>query len=156
MKILILSIGKTKDLYLKEGLRIYLEKLGRYCTLEWNELPDVKNAASLPTEELKKREGQAFLEHLLPSDHVILLDEQGKTPTSGELSVQLQGLMNRSVPRAVFIIGGAFGFDKKLYETAKEKLALSRLTFTHQMVRLIVAEQLYRAFTILNNEKYHH
>ena len=156
MKILVLSIGKTKDTYLKDGLRIYLEKLGRYCPMEWTELPDVKNAASLPVEELKKREAQAFLDQLLPSDHVILLDDKGKTPTSPELAVQLQSLMNRSVPRTVFIIGGAFGFDKKMYDTAKEKLSLSKLTFTHQMVRLIIAEQLYRAFSILNNEKYHH
>jgi 23S rRNA (pseudouridine1915-N3)-methyltransferase len=156
MRITVLSIGKTKEAWLKEGLGLYLEKLGRYTNLSWTELDDVKYAASLPVPELRKRESALVLSKLNAGDHIILLDEQGKLPTSQGLATEISVLMNRSVQNIVFIIGGAYGFDESIYQKGHQKLALSKLTFTHQMVRLILAEQLYRAFTILNNEKYHH
>jgi 23S rRNA (pseudouridine1915-N3)-methyltransferase len=156
MKITVLSIGKTKDPYLKEGLKLYLEKLSRYTNLAWTELDDVKNASSLPVPELKRRESALILSKINAGDHLILLDENGKALSSPEMAAEIGSLMNRSISNIVFVIGGAYGFDESLYKQANQKLALSKLTFTHQMVRLILAEQLYRAFSILNNEKYHH
>jgi 23S rRNA (pseudouridine1915-N3)-methyltransferase len=156
MKIIVLSIGKTKEPFLKEGLNIYLDKIKRYTTLEWQELDEVKNAASLPKEELKRREAKLFLEKIKPMDYVILLDERGKEFSSVQLSNEFQGFMNRGTSKVVFLIGGAFGFDDSIEKITQQKIALSQLTFTHQMIRLLLAEQIYRVFTILNNEKYHH
>jgi 23S rRNA (pseudouridine1915-N3)-methyltransferase len=156
MRITVLSIGKTKESWLKEGLKLYLAKLERYTRLTWTELEDIKNAATLPVPELKRKESALILGKIIAGDHIILLDEQGKSLTSPGLAAELESLMNRSVQNIVFVIGGAYGFDEALYQQARQKIALSSLTFTHQMVRVILAEQLYRAFTILNNEKYHH
>jgi 23S rRNA (pseudouridine1915-N3)-methyltransferase len=156
MKITVLSIGKTKDPYLKEGLKIYLEKISRYHPITWTELEDVKNAASITREELRRKEAKVFLDQLKPGDHVIVLDERGKEFSSELLAQEIQSLMNRSISNLVFLIGGAFGFDETVMQRSQQKISFSRLTFTHQMIRLLLAEQLYRVFTILNNEKYHH
>ena len=156
MKITVLSIGKTKESYLKEGLNIYLEKVKRYATLVWIEMDEVKNAASLSREELQRKEAKLFLEKIKATDHIVLLDERGKEFSSLQLAGEFQGYMNRSASNIVFLIGGAFGFDESIAKAAHQKIALSQLTFTHQMIRLLLAEQLYRVYTILNNEKYHH
>lgn len=156
MKITVLSIGKTKEPFLKEGLAIYLEKIKRYCPLEWIEMEDVKNAASLPKEELKRKESKLFLDKIKPTDYIIMLDEHGKEFSSTKLANEFQGVMNRGVSNMVFLIGGAFGFDESIEKITQKKIALSQLTFTHQMIRLLLSEQIYRVFTILNNEKYHH
>lgn len=156
MKISVYSIGKTKESYLKEGLALYLLKIKRYNALEWHEFEEVKNAASLPKEELKKKEAKLFLDKLKSGDFVVLLDEKGREFTSQELSREFQFWMNSNKSNVVFLIGGAFGFDEIIEKAANQKIALSQMTFTHQMVRLLLSEQIYRAFTILNNEKYHH
>ena len=156
MKITVLSIGKTKEAFLKEGLARYLEKIKHYCPLVWLELDEVKNASLLPNEELKRREAKLFLDKIKPADYIILLDEHGKEFSSPELAKELQKIMNRGTSHLIFLIGGAFGFDESIVKMTHQKIALSRLTFTHQMIRILLAEQIYRAFTILNHEKYHH
>ena len=156
MKINVFSIGKTKEPFLKDGLGAYITKVKRYSNFEWQEFEDVKNAASLPKVELKKKEAKLFIEKLKPGDHIIVLDEHGKEFTSIGLSKEFQSWMNSNKGNVVFLIGGAFGFDESIELMAHQKMALSQLTFTHQMIRLLLAEQIYRVFTILNNEKYHH
>lgn len=156
MKITVISIGKTKEAFLKEGLAIYLEKIKRYCTIVWQELEEVKNAASLPKDELKRKEAKLFFDKLKPTDYVVMLDEHGKEFSSVQLANEFQGIMNRGTSNVVFLIGGAFGFDETIEKRCHQKIGLSQLTFTHQMIRLLLAEQIYRVFTILNNEKYHH
>jgi 23S rRNA (pseudouridine1915-N3)-methyltransferase len=156
MKITVLSIGKTKESFLKEGLNIYLEKIKRYNALSWVELDDVKNAASLPLDDLRRKEAKLFSEKIKSTDHVILLDEGGKEFSSVQLSKEFQGYMNKGVSNLVILVGGAYGFDESIVKLANQQISLSRLTFTHQMIRLLLAEQVYRVFTILNNEKYHH
>ncbi len=149
-------MGKTKEPFLKEGLTVYLEKIKRYTSLVWLELDEVKNAASLPKEELKRKEAKIFLDKLKDTDIVIMLDERGEEFTSVQFANEFQGIMNRGVSNLVFLIGGAFGFDETIEKRSQKKIGLSRLTFTHQMIRLLLAEQIYRVFTILNHEKYHH
>lgn len=156
MKVTVISIGKTKDNYLKEGVSIYCEKIKRYTTFNWVELEDVKNAASLPVAELKRKEAKLFIEKIKPTDYIIMLDERGKEFTSLKLANEFQGFMNRGASNIVFLIGGAFGFDDSILKLSHQSIGLSQLTFTHQMIRLLLAEQIYRVFTILNNEKYHH
>jgi len=155
MKIKLLIIGKTDEGYLQEGISKYIGRLKHYCQLEVIELKDVKVGKKTNVDLQKEEEGKLLLDRIKPNDFVLLLDENGKSFNSVELSSYLQKLMN-SGNDIVFIIGGPFGFSKRIYERANGKLALSKLTFSHQMVRLFFVEQLYRSFTILKGEKYHH
>ncbi|MFX3626101.1 MAG: 23S rRNA (pseudouridine(1915)-N(3))-methyltransferase RlmH [bacterium] len=156
MKIKLLWVGKTADKYLEEGISIYCKRLTHYCRFETQTLPDVKNAKNLSKEELKEKEGRLILDATSNSDVLILLDDKGKQLTSPKLADYVQKLLNRGAQQIIFVIGGAYGFSSEVYNRAEAKLSLSQLTFSHQMVRLIFTEQLYRAFTILKGEPYHH
>lgn len=149
------AIGKTNEPYLEEGMGIYLRRLGHYLKFELAILPDVKNAGKLRAEQLREAEAETVLNRLRPGDHLILLDENGRQPSSEEFAGLLNQKFQLSHKRLVFLIGGAYGFSDGLYQRADMKLSLSRMTFSHQMVRLFFLEQLYRAMTILNNEPYH-
>lgn len=154
MHIKILAIGKTKRGFILDGLNEYLGRLKHYSKLEWIEISDVKNS-KLGIEDLKNAEADLFLSKLSPSDKLILLDENGKQYTSEDFASYINKMQIAS-NNLVFCIGGAFGFSPSMYERADGKLSLSNMTFSHQMVRMLFAEQLYRAFTILKGEKYHH
>ncbi len=149
-------VGKTNADYLKEGIAVYTKRLSRYTSFAIKEIADQKNAKNLSTKELKNKEGLSILERLEPKDYVILLDENGKSYTSVQFAKQIEKLQNASYQKIIFIIGGAYGFSEALYQRSQTKMALSTMTFSHQMVRMIFCEQLYRAFSINNNEPYHH
>ena len=155
MKIKVLTIGKTKASYLQEGEEEYKKRLSFYTTLEWIILPDV-SSKGMSHELIKEKEAPLFLKHIKAEDKVWLLDERGKTFTSMEFSQQIQKNMNAGTKTLIFIIGGAFGFHSSLYDRVNAKVSLSALTFSHEMVRLFLLEQLYRAHTILKGESYHH
>ncbi|MDR2359070.1 MAG: 23S rRNA (pseudouridine(1915)-N(3))-methyltransferase RlmH [Prevotellaceae bacterium] len=156
MKITLVAIGKTVDAYLQEGLEIYEKRLQRYVNYMRKELPDARNAKSLPVEQLKQQEGKSLLSQLSETDELFLLDENGTVFSSEEMAAFIRQKMLYSVKSLVFAIGGAYGFSEEAYRKATGKVSLSRLTFPHQMVRLIFTEQLYRAFTIIKGEPYHH
>ena len=156
MKILLLVIGKTDEDYLVTGIKKYVGRLGHYVSFEMKELPDIRNRKSLSEDQQKKAESFLLLQQLQPADQVILLDERGKNYTSVEFAESIEKGMASGAKRMVFIIGGPYGFDKEVYDRANAQLSLSPMTFSHQMVRLIFLEQLYRAFTILKGEPYHH
>ena len=156
MKISLFTIGKTADAYLLEGLEIYEKRLQHYVNYARKELPDVKNAKTLSTEQLKTQEGKVLLQQLSDTDELFLLDENGQEFSSEELSQFIKQKMLHSSKSLVFAIGGAYGFSNEVYKKAVGKISLSRLTFSHQMVRLIFTEQIYRAFTIIKGEPYHH
>ena len=156
MKIKLILVGKTNAKYLVEGEKEYERRLKHYTKFEEIIITDVKQAGKLSESELKKKEGQLILAKLENSDHVILLDDKGKSFSSIQFSEILQQKMNTSLKSLVFVVGGAFGFSDELYQRAYSKLSLSKMTFSHQMVRLIFKEQLYRGFSILRGEKYHH
>lgn len=155
MKIKVLTIGKTKASYLQEGEEEYKKRLSFYTTLEWIILPDV-SSKGMSHELIKEKEAPLFLKHIKAEDKVWLLDERGRTFTSMEFSQQIQKNMNAGTKTLILIIGGAFGFHSSLYDRADAKVSLSALTFSHEMVRLFLLEQLYRAHTILKGESYHH
>ena len=152
----LLTVGKTDVRWVREGLDLYVSRLGHYVPFQLTEIPELKNASALSQDQVKEKEGDLVLAALKPSDEVILLDEHGKEYRSLEFAAFLEGRMARSGRDLVFVIGGAYGFAKKVYDRADSKLSLSKMTFSHQMVRTIFAEQLYRAFTILRGEPYHH
>ena len=154
MKLIV--IGKTKFKFLLDGENEYEGRLKHYCKFSKIIIPDIKNAGNISKKELKEKEGRLILDSLKNSDYVILLDDKGITLSSIEFSNFLNKKMVSSANELVFIIGGAFGFSKEVYEKADLKMSLSKMTFSHQMVRLIFKEQIYRAFTILKGEKYHH
>jgi 23S rRNA (pseudouridine1915-N3)-methyltransferase len=156
MKITLLIIGKTEDAYLKEGIQKYLKRLKHYIKFEITELPELKNTKALSEGQQKAKEAELLFKNLANTDHVILLDENGAELSSQKFADMLNKKMIASVQNLVFIIGGPYGFDETVYQRANEKLSLSRMTFSHQMVRLFFAEQVYRAFTILKGEPYHH
>jgi 23S rRNA (pseudouridine1915-N3)-methyltransferase len=156
MKIVLLAIGKTKEQYLIEGISQYQKRLHNYTQFELLEIPNIKNANNLSDSELLRKEGELILQLLQPSDHVVLLDDKGKDFTSSKFAEKLQGWMLSSKKRLVFVVGGAYGFSEQVYQRGNEKLSLSKMTFSHQMVRLFFVEQMYRGYTILNNEPYHH
>ena len=156
MKVKLIVIGKTKSKFLLDGEGEYQKRLKHYCKFSELIISDIKNAGKLSKKELKEREGNLILESIKNSDYVILLDDKGITLSSIEFSEFLNKKMASSTNELVFIIGGAFGFSESVYQRANIKLSLSKMTFSHQMVRLIFKEQLYRAFTIIKNEKYHH
>ncbi len=156
MKISLVQIGGTVDNYLKTGVAEYVNRLSHYTKFSIVEIPDIRNSSKLSMDELKKREGEEILKKISSDDFVLLLDSQGKMYSSEEFAEFLQTNMNRSLKHLVFVIGGAFGFSDAVYARANGKFSLSKLTFSHRMIRLLFTEQLYRAFTILNNEPYHH
>jgi 23S rRNA (pseudouridine1915-N3)-methyltransferase len=155
LKIKVLTIGKTKASYLQVGEEEYKKRLSFYTTLEWIILPDV-SSKGMSHELIKEKEAPLFLKHIKAEDKVWLLDEKGKTFSSLEFSRQIQKTMNAGTKTLVLVIGGAFGFHSSLYDRADAKVSLSALTFSHEMVRLFLLEQLYRAHTILKGESYHH
>ena len=156
MKIKVLSIGKTEEKYLKEGIELYCKKIIHYFPFDYEELPAVKQTKNGTINEQKKREGDMILKRLNPSDVVVLLDETGTHYSSVRFSEFLQHKMMQVNKQLVFIVGGAYGFSQELYARKDDLISLSLMTFSHQMVRLIFLEQLYRAASILKNEPYHH
>lgn len=139
-----------------DGLTLYERRLVHYCSFSRVEIADPKNLASLKEEQIKEREGQLILSKIFPSDYVILLDSRGDSLTSEEFAQRLDNLGMRSIKKLIFVVGGAYGFSEKMYQRADSTLSLSAMTFSHQMIRLLFTEQLYRAFTILKGEPYHH
>ena len=156
MKIKLIVVGKTKSKFLVEGEKVYSERLKHYCKFTEFIIPNVKNSSKLSTLVLKNNEGKSLLSAINNSAEVILLDENGSSFSSFEFSKFLNKKLLSSNKELVFVIGGAFGFSGEVYNRADLKLSLSKMTFSHQMIRLIFKEQLYRAFTILKGEKYHH
>jgi 23S rRNA (pseudouridine1915-N3)-methyltransferase len=156
MKIKLLLIGKTEDDYLKTGIELYIKKIVHYFPFEYEELPALKQTKNLNFAEQKKREGEILLKKISPSDFVILLDEKGKQYSSLDFADFLQQKMLQNCKQILFVIGGAYGFSEAVYQRKNYALSLSSMTFSHQMVRLIFLEQLYRGASILRNEPYHH
>ena len=156
MKIKLIVVGKTKSRYLNQGEEEYEKRLKHYCNFEEIIINDVKNSIKLSKNELKIKEGELILKKIGSIDKVILLDNMGKINSSNEFSNFLKENMLNSTKNLVFIIGGAYGFSLDVYDRANNKLSLSKMTFSHQMIRLIFKEQLYRAYTIIKGENYHH
>lgn len=156
MKITFITVGKTDEQYVQEGIAKYLDRLKHYITFEPIVIPDIKQGKKQDIQRQKDEEGKLILDKLQKSDYLILLDENGREFTSVGFSQNLQKKMNMGLSNLVFVVGGAFGFSEEVYKRANEKMALSQMTFSHQMVRLFFIEQTYRAFTILKGEKYHH
>ncbi len=156
MKITLLAIGKTNTKYLQEGIEQYIKRLSHYIPFEFKILPDVKTTKGLTQEKQKEMEGQMFLNCIQSGDIVVLLDEKGKEMTSREFSVYLDKKMVTVAKNLIFVIGGPYGFSQEMYNRANEKLSLSKMTFSHEMIRLFFIEQIYRAMTILKGEPYHH
>ncbi|WP_294599628.1 23S rRNA (pseudouridine(1915)-N(3))-methyltransferase RlmH [uncultured Rikenella sp.] len=153
----LILVGKTTGTWLENGIAEYVGRLKHYVRFGLVVVPELKNARNLREEQIKTAEGELILARIAPGDHVVLLDERGAMPDgSVGFADRLQAVMNRGVRRLVFVIGGAYGFSEAVYDRADRRISLSRLTFSHQMVRLIFVEQLYRAFTILGGEPYHH
>jgi 23S rRNA (pseudouridine1915-N3)-methyltransferase len=155
MKIVLLVTGKTDVPWLKEAVRDYCSRITHYFPFEIITLPDVKNAKNLSEVQQKDKEGEAILKNLQPGDYCVLLDEKGKEFTSVQFAAYLEK-KTHSARRLVFIAGGPYGFGEAVYQTIPEKASLSKMTFSHQMIRLLFTEQLYRACTIIRNEPYHH
>ena len=156
MQIKLLAIGKTDNKQLLQLIEDYTKRLGFYIKFNLEIIPDIKNSKNLSEEQQKQKEGEHILRQLNTTDVLILLDENGKSLNSVEFSNYLQKHMNSGIKQLVFVIGGPYGFSQEVYNKAKGKLSLSKMTFSHQMVRLFFIEQLYRGFTILKNEPYHH
>lgn len=156
MKIKLIAIGKTDDKHLLHLIDDYQKRLGHYIKFELKVLPDIKNVKNLSESLQKEKEGELILKELTPTDQLILLDEKGHHFRSIEFSRFLQKKMNSSIKKLVFVIGGPYGFSESIYQKAQGKVSLSKMTFSHQMIRLFMVEQLYRACTILKNEPYHH
>jgi 23S rRNA (pseudouridine1915-N3)-methyltransferase len=156
MTIKLLAIGKTDNKELQGLIDDYQKRLGFYVKFEFEIIPDLKKVKNLSEAQQKQMEGELILNKLNPTDVLILLDENGKQFDSVGFSDYLQKHMNSGIKQLVFVIGGPYGFSQDVYTKAKGKLSLSKMTFSHQMIRLFVIEQLYRGFTILKNEPYHH
>ena len=156
MKITLLTVGKTDVRWVREGLDLYVSRLRHYVPFALTEIPELKNVSALTQDQIKEREGELILAALRPADEVILLDERGRQYRSVEFARFLEDRMTRGGRDLVFVVGGAYGFSQKMYDRAGGRISLSDMTFSHQMVRTIFAEQLYRAFTILRGEPYHH
>jgi 23S rRNA (pseudouridine1915-N3)-methyltransferase len=156
MKILLLQIDKTQEAWLSEGIEIYHKRVLNYSAFEIKTISMPKNVRQRSVPEQKAEEAKLILDAVAPEDQLILLDEKGREFSSVDFAAFLRQKQNASVKRLVFAIGGPFGFDQKVYDRANLKISLSKMTFSHQMVRVFFMEQLYRAFTILKGEKYHH
>lgn len=156
MTITLLSVGKTDSKALLELIKTYEGRLKHYIKFEMEFIPDVKNAKNLSEKEQKTKEGELLLKHIASSDVVLLLDEKGKQYNSVDFANFLQKKMNSGIKRLVLVIGGPYGFSDAVYQKAQGTIGLSKMTFSHQMIRLFAVEQIYRAMTILRNEPYHH
>lgn len=156
MKTLFIVIGKTVDQHLELLIQEYVRRISHYIPFEIEVIPDLKNTKNLSFEQQKKREGELLLKVLCPTDTLVLLDEHGKEFRSVEFARYMTNKLSNTSRRLVFVIGGAYGFDQKIYDLAHEKISLSKMTFSHQMIRLLFVEQLYRAMTIIKGEPYHH
>jgi len=156
MKITLLVVGKTEDKYLIEGIEKYINRLKHYIGFNMLVIPELKNTKNLTEAQQKSKEAELILKQVSNADTLILLDENGKNYTSVLFANYLNKQMIGSVQHLVFIIGGPYGFDEQIYKRANGSISLSAMTFSHQMVRLFFTEQLYRAFTILKGEPYHH
>lgn len=156
MKICLLTVGKTDIGWGREGLETYSSRLSHYVPFSVCEIPELKNTSALTRTQIKEREGELILKAIKPTDRVILLDERGKEYRSVEFAEEIRRLSLAGGKNIVFVIGGAYGFSEAVYARSVGKISLSRMTFSHQMVRTIFAEQLYRAFTIIKGEPYHH
>lgn len=156
MKISFWSIGKSHESYVNKGIEEFTNRINNYMQADWLLIPTAKNAASLSKSELKKKEAELILSKLQKEDYLVLLDEKGKQFTSISLANMIEARANAASKKLVFLIGGAFGVDESIITRANIVWSLSPLVFPHQLVRLILAEQVYRAFTIIKNEKYHH
>jgi 23S rRNA (pseudouridine1915-N3)-methyltransferase len=156
MKIVLLTIGKTNEKYLVEGINQYVKRLTHYIHFEMNEIPKLKNAKNFSKIELMQKEGELILGYIKDADHLVLLEDKGEDFSSPKFAQKLQSWMLSGKKRLVFVVGGAYGFSEAVYARGNEQLSLSKMTFSHQMVRLFFVEQIYRGYTILNNEPYHH
>jgi 23S rRNA (pseudouridine1915-N3)-methyltransferase len=156
MKITLLVIGKTDAAYLTQGINEYAKRLNHYINFEIEVIPDLKKSRNMSIEQQKNQEGELILSKNLPGKELHLFDENGKMFTSREFAGFLEKKMSSGLKELVLVIGGPYGFSSKVCETAVSKISLSQLTFSHQMVRLMCVEQIYRAFTILKGEPYHH
>ena len=155
MKFEFWMLGKTSFPYLLEGIQLYQKRLKHYISLELVVLPDIKKAKNLSPSELKRKEGALILQKLKPEDLLVLLDEKGKQYDSEGFASFLEQQLQSSRKRMIFQVGGAYGFSEAVYQRANSKIALSKMTFSHQMIRLFFMEQLYRGMTILRREPYH-
>lgn len=156
MKITLIAVGKTDRTYLREGISLYCGRLSRYASFAMTEIPDVKLPASAGEDAVRKKEGGQILRLIRPSDDVVLLDPRGREIGSEEWAADLQERFSHDRRDLVFVIGGPYGFSADVYARADSMMSLSKMTFSHQMVRLLFVEQLYRAFTIMKGEPYHH
>ena len=155
MRITLIESGKTKDPFIKEGVELFRRRVMRYVPLQLETIADLKNTRNLSMKEVQDKEGKLILKRIKPGDYVVLLDERGREFHSIAFAEYLNGLEGR-VNHLLFVIGGPYGFSEEVYERADARLSLSKLTFSHQLVRVIFMEQLYRAYTILKGEPYHH
>lgn len=156
MQIKLLAIGKTDRKDLQSLINEYQKRLSFYIKFDFEIIPDIKNTKNLSEEQQKNKEGDLILSKITPTDVLVLLDENGKQFDSVAFSEYLQKHMNSGIKQLVFVIGGPYGFSNEVYQKANGKISLSKMTFSHQMIRLFMIEQLYRGFTILKNEPYHH
>lgn len=157
MKITLLTVGKTDKDWVKAGMEIYIDRLRHYISFSLVEIPELKKVSALSKEQIKTKEGELILKNIRSTDDVILLDEHGKTFTSMEWASVIENKISGGSARdIVFVIGGAYGFSREVYDRSNSMISLSKMTFSHQMVRAIFVEQLYRAFTIIKGEPYHH
>jgi 23S rRNA (pseudouridine1915-N3)-methyltransferase len=156
MKITFITVGKTEDAYLKDGIEKYVKRLKHYTKLEMTDIPELKNTKALTEDQQKAKEAELILKKITPNDHVILLDENGMEFTSVQFANYINKRAVSSSANLIFIVGGPYGFDQSVYQRANDKISLSRMTFSHQMVRLFFVEQLYRAYSIIKGEPYHH
>ncbi|MCC8036473.1 MAG: 23S rRNA (pseudouridine(1915)-N(3))-methyltransferase RlmH [Rikenellaceae bacterium] len=156
MTIELIVVGKTDSPHVEALVTDYQKRVNRYAKFTVVAVPDARASKSTPADAVRRAEAASILRQVKPSDHLVLLDEKGGQPGSVEFAQWMQKRMNSGIRKLVFVIGGPYGFDKTVYDRADEGLSLSKMTFSHQIVRAIFAEQLYRAFTILGNEPYHH
>lgn len=156
MKVTLLVVGKTDERYIKEGIERYAKRLKHYVDFRLEVIPDIKKTKNTTTELQKIKEGELILSKWMPAKEFHLFDENGKTVTSREFAAFLEKKMLSGLKELVFVIGGPYGFSDEVYQKADSKISLSRMTFSHQLARLLCVEQLYRAFTILKGEPYHH
>ena len=156
MKIELIIVGKTDSSWIQDGFNVYKKRLSHYISFNTVLIPNLKNRKNLSIQQQKDLESKLILKHIQPTDFIVLLDEKGKSLSSIDFSNFLQQKMNMGTKNLVFVIGGSYGFSKEIYDVSNQLFSLSKMTFSHQMIRPFFVEQLYRAFTILNNEPYHH
>ncbi len=156
MKIDLVVIGKTNINFVTDGIEEYTKRLKRYIKFNIVVISDIKGAKNMSTNEIKQREGEILSPLLSEYDYIVLLDERGKNPSSEEFAAWIETKSLQSIKKLCFVVGGAYGFSDEIYSKSREKISISRMTFSHQMIRLLFVEQLYRAFTIIKDEPYHH